>query len=219
MRETIPRDASPEQESEEQGFLESLADFLKELPILVVVAFAIALLIKTFLFQAFWIPSSSMEETLQVHDRVLVSKLSYRFREPKYKDVVVFVSPTAAQVPQVDRGVIRNFFYGLAEGLGLRSSENDFIKRVIATEGQTIEMKQGFVFVDGQQLDESYVHDQPAALQEFAPLQIPEGHVFVMGDNRQNSQDSRVFGPIKRSSIVGRAFVLIWPPGRFRLLN
>jgi signal peptidase I len=201
--------ASTDSSVRKDGFL----DFLKELPVLVVVAFAIALVIKTFFVQAFFIPSASMEETLLPGDRVLVSKINYRFTEPKYPDIVVFASPQEAAPPTRDRGPIGDFFYSLAEGLGLRSSERDFIKRVIATEGQTIEIKEGSVFVDGKRLDEPYV-EQKAPLTDFGPLKLPAGHVFVMGDNRLNSQDSRFFGPIAESRIVGKAFVLIWPLDR-----
>lgn len=192
---------------------DSFFDFLKELPILIVVAFAIALLIKTFLAQAFFIPSGSMENTLLVGDRVLVEKVTYRIRDPEYSDIVVFRSPTASEVPKVDRGLVRNFFYGLAEGLGLRSSERDFIKRVIATEGQEVKVQQGAVYVDGKKLTEPYLRDQ-SPLPDYGPTKVPNGRIFVMGDNRFNSQDSRAFGPITEESIIGRAFVLVWPPAR-----
>lgn len=213
--------AEPEQEQPEGGEQEekkdTFVDFLKELPILIVVAFAIALLIKTFLFQAFFIPSGSMENTLLVNDRVLVCKVNPIFdcKQPKGGDVVVFVAPQAVQTVVPDRGPLGDFWNSLLEGLGLRKPENDFIKRVIATEGQTIEIREGVVFVDGEKIKEPYLHDQ-TPLPDFAPLEVPQDKVFVMGDNRLNSQDSRSFGPISESSIVGKAFVLIWPPDRFR---
>lgn len=197
---------------------DSFVDFLKELPVLIVVAFGIALLIKTFLVQAFFIPSGSMENTLLVGDRVLVSKFMYKFSEPQYGDVVVFVSPLGAETPQQDRGPIGNFYNGIVEGLGLKSSERDFIKRVIATEGQTVQIKEGFVHVNDKKLTEPYRHDQ-LPMPDYGPTKVPKDKVFVMGDNRSNSQDSRVFGPIERESIVGRAFVLVWPPSRFDWLS
>lgn len=196
-------------EKKKDGFV----DFLKELPVLIIVAFAIALLIKTFLAQAFFIPSGSMENTLLVGDRVLVEKVSYRFRDPRYHDIVVFRSPTAPELGRVNRGPIGNFLNGVAEGLGLRSSERDFIKRVIATGGQEVKVEGGAVFVDGRKLNEPYLHDR-SPLPDYAPAKVPKGQIFVMGDNRLNSQDSRSFGPIPESSIVGRAFVLVWPPSR-----
>lgn len=208
------RPPEPSQPEGKDGFI----DFLKELPVLVVVAFGIALLIKTFVVQAFFIPSGSMENTLLVNDRVLVSKFLYRFEHPHYRDVIVFVSPMQPVEPRVSHGPIGNLFRSLAEGLGLQSSERDFIKRVIATEGQTVQVKEGAVFVGGKRLSEPYIHDQ-LPMPDYGPLTVPRGDLFVMGDNRSNSQDSRVFGPIKRSSVVGRAFILIWPPDRIRLLH
>lgn len=192
--------------------------FLRELPVLIIVALGIALLIKTFVVQAFYIPSGSMENTLMIGDRVLVSKFLYRFTEPKYGQIVVFVSPYGEKAPQLDRGPVGNFFNGIAEGLGLKSTEKDFIKRVIATEGQTVEVKDGSVRVNNQRLSEPYLHDR-SPMPDYGPTKVPKDRVFVMGDNRNNSQDSRVFGPISESSILGRAFILIWPPGRFEILS
>lgn len=192
--------------------------FLRELPILIIVALGIALLIKTFVVQAFYIPSGSMENTLMIGDRVLVSKFLYRFTEPQYGQVVVFVSPYGERVPEVDRGPVGNLLNSIAEGLGLKSAEKDFIKRVIATQGQTVEIKDGAVHVDNRRLSEPYLHDN-APMPNYGPTRVPRGRVFVMGDNRSNSQDSRVFGPIPKSSILGRAFVLIWPPGRVNILD
>ena len=197
---------------------EGFVDFLKELPILIVVAFAIALLIKTFLVQAFFIPSGSMESTLFKDDRVLVSKLSYRLGDPDRGDVVVFEGPEAFTPPKEDRGPIGNFFNSVAIGLGLKSSKQDFIKRVLATEGQTIEIRDGAVTVNGKKLKEPYLHDTAPVTcsgRYCGPFKVPRDQVFVMGDNRSNSRDSRVFGPIPEAKIVGRAFVLIWPPDRF----
>lgn len=196
---------------------DTFVDFLKELPILILVAFAIALLIKTFLFQAFFIPSGSMENTLLINDRVLVCKINPVFgcKNPKRTDVVVFVAPAGVQPPSKSRGPVGKFWNSFLEGLGLRTPENDFIKRVIATEGETVEIKEGAVRINGEKLNEPYLHDS-FPMPDFPPLKIPEGKIFVMGDNRSNSQDSRFFGPIPKSSLVGRAFVLIWPLDRFK---
>lgn len=199
---------------EREGFI----DFLKELPVLIVVAFGIALLIKTFLVQAFFIPSGSMENTLLIGDRVLVSKVTFHIRDPKRGDIIVFVSPTEAFNPRPNRGPIGNFINSLGEGLGLKSPERDFIKRVIGLPGQTVQVKEGHVWIDGKKLTEPYIHDQ-VPMPDYGPLKVGKNELFVMGDNRGNSQDSRVFGPIKESSVVGRAFVLIWPVDRFRILH
>jgi signal peptidase I len=215
LPETVEEEA-PEEADEEQrdGFVE----FLKELPVLIVVAFGLALLIKTFLIQAFFIPSGSMEPTLQEGDRVFVSKLSYRFGEPERGDVVVFVSPTGPIGSDEGRGPVGRFFDWLREGMGLKSSETDFIKRVVAIEGQSVEGRGGDVFVDGERLEEPYVK-QSAPIADFGPVEVGTDEIFVMGDFRTNSTDSRDFGAVEESTIVGRAWVLIWPPDRISLLD
>jgi signal peptidase I len=187
--------------------------FFRELPVLVVVALVIAVVVKTFVVQAFFIPSQSMENTLLVGDRVLVAKFLYRFSDPKYPDVVVFSSPVGSRLPEPKRGLPAKIGNDIAEGLGLKSSEQDFIKRVIATEGQTVEVKVGSVFVDGKQLNDNH-RKSADPMPDFPPTVVPKGQIFVMGDNRNNSEDSRFFGPIPRSTIVGRAFVLVWPFNR-----
>jgi signal peptidase I len=152
---------------------------------------AIALLVEAFLIQAFWIPSPSMEPTLDVGDRVLVNKLSYNFHDVHRGDVVVFERPPGAST-------------------GENGEIKDLIKRVIAVGGDTIEGKDGEVFVNGERIDEDYL--EPGTPTDNLPLEtIPEGHVFVMGDNRTNSEDSRIFGPIDEDVIVGRAFIRVLP--------
>jgi signal peptidase I len=152
---------------------------------------AIALLVEAFLIQAFWIPSPSMEPTLDVGDRVLVNKLSYNFHDVHRGDVVVFERPPGAST-------------------GENGEIKDLIKRVIAVGGDTIEAKDGEVYVNGERIDEDYL--EPGTPTDNLPLEtIPEGHVFVMGDNRPNSEDSRIFGPIDEDVIVGRAFIRVLP--------
>lgn len=188
--------------------------FWRELPVLIVIAFVIALVIKTFLLQAFYIPSASMEPTLLIGDRVLVEKVSYRLSEPDRGDVVVFEKdlvalddPAAGEQPfYID---IVDAFRGLF-GFPTGTSQ-DFIKRVIAVGGDTVEGRDGEVFVNGEAIDEPYL-PEGTTTSEFAEQPVPEGEVFVMGDNRSNSDDSRNFGPIEQDKIIGRAFVLIWPP-------
>ncbi|MDQ3963251.1 MAG: signal peptidase I [Actinomycetota bacterium] len=189
--------------------------FLKELPVLIVIAFAIALLIKTFLLQAFFIPSASMEPTLLIGDRVLVEKVSYRLGDADRGDVVVFEKDVAALInPAPEEGdpfyvdVVNAFkeLFGFPTG-----SKQDFIKRVIGIGGDVVEGRDGHVFVNGDELEEPYLPEETTT-SDFGPVEIPEGMVFVMGDNRANSDDSRGFGPVDEDKIVGRAFVLIWPP-------
>jgi signal peptidase I len=152
---------------------------------------AIALLVEAFLIQAFWIPSPSMEPTLGVGDRVLVNKLSYNFHDVNRGDVVVFERPPGAS--NGENGEIK-----------------DLIKRVIAIGGDTIEARDGNVYVNGKQIEENYL--EPGTPTDNLPLTpIPDGRVFVMGDNRTNSEDSRIFGPIDEDDIVGRAFIRVLP--------
>lgn len=197
---------------------QTVGQFFKELPVLVVVALGIAILVKAFVVQAFFIPSGSMEDTLRINDRVLVSKFTYRISEPKYPNVVVFESPLAERIPEPEKGAFQALVDNVMQGLGLQSSEQDFIKRVIATEGQTVQVKLGSVYVDDVKLDEPYRKDMNP-MPDYGPTTVGEDKVFVMGDNRSNSEDSRVFGPIPKSTIVGKAFVLIWPMNRFRWLG
>lgn len=173
----------------EEGFLRGLG----ELVVLVALAIALATGIKTFVVQPFLIPSSSMVPTLEVGDRVLVNKFVYRFSSPERGDIVVFTSPDA-------------------DGI-------DLIKRVVAVGGQTVELREGTVYVDGQALDEPYVNDEiPDNFTSERPVRVPQGEVWVMGDNRTNSRDSRYFGPQPVSSLLGKAFAIYWPLTRLRIL-
>jgi signal peptidase I len=158
-------------------------------------ALAVALVVKTFLVQAFFIPSLSMYPTLDVGDRVLVNKLSYKMHDVHRGDLVVFERPPGQTA----------------------SAIKDLIKRVVGLPGDTLESRNGSVYVDGKKLDEPYL---PAGVttESLPRQQIPAGRVFVMGDNRSNSSDSRVFGPIDEDTIVGRAFVRVWPIPHISLL-
>ena len=169
----------------------------------------LAVLVKTLAFQAFYIPSASMETTLQENDRVLVNKLSYRIGEPDRGDVVVF-----DRTPNPEESLVGALVRNLAESVGARTPEADLIKRIIALPGETIEIKQNTVFIDGVAIDEPYLRPG-IRTSRFDALKVPEGEYFVMGDNRSRSLDSRSFGTISREEIVGRAFVIIWPTSRW----
>ena len=155
--------------------------------LLIGTALAIALIIKTFLFQAFYIPSESMVPTLKVHDRVLVNKLSYKLHDIHRGDIVVFTKPK-----------------------GEASDIKDLIKRVVGLPGETVEVRDCKVLINGNPLDEPYVKQWTRTC-TFAPKVVGDNQVFVMGDNRDDSQDSRFFGPISEDLIVGRAFIVVWP--------
>jgi signal peptidase I len=195
---------------------------------LVVVAIALALLMKTFLIQAFFIPSGSMEQTLHGcpgcrGDRVLVNKVVYKFRDIHRGEIVVFNgkntnfnSETSVPPPKnmVDR-VLREV-QGIV-GFGA-PGEKDFIKRVIGIEGDTVACcDQGRVTVNGVPLDEPYLFENDKS--PFPPVTVPKDHVFVMGDHRSRSSDSRVNGTVPTKKIIGRAFVVVWPPSRMKGLR
>ena len=192
--------------------------FLAELPVLVLVAFVLALLLKTFLIQAFYIPSESMVPTLAIGDRVLVNKVVYEAREPRRGEVVVFREDGDLLGPDT-RSVGERTLDFLTSGLGGPPSERDFIKRIIGLPGETIEVRAGVVHIDGQRLPESLAGEggylAEADVADFGPLQVPEDQYFMMGDNRRQSADSRsAMGTIDREDLIGRAFVVIWPLGR-----
>ena len=139
---------------------QSVGQFFKELPVLVVVALGIAILVKAFVVQAFFIPSGSMENTLMINDRVLVSKFSYRVGEPEYPNVVVFESPLSERIPEPQKGPLQSLVDNIMQGLGLQSSEQDFIKRVIANRGPD-SRGQGRVALCGRQKARRAVSEGP----------------------------------------------------------
>jgi signal peptidase I len=166
--------------------------------ILIASALIIALLIKAFLFQAFYIPSDSMVPTLKTHDRVIVNKLSYKLHPVHRGDIIVFKSP-----PGVDPSV------------------KDLIKRVIALPGETVEGRpDGHIYINGKRLAEPYLPKGDLPGQSFSAIKVPPDSYWVMGDNRKNSFDSRFFPDhfIRKKDIIGRAFVRIWPLDRLGIL-
>ncbi len=156
--------------------------------------------LRAFVFQAYEIPSGSMEDTIMTGDMVFSEKVSYYFGEPAYKDIVTFADP---EIPS-----------------------RTLIKRVIATGGQTVDLKDGDVYVDGKRLDEPYTDGKPSYPLTTAygtsivyPYTVPEGEIWVMGDNRTNSQDSRYFGAIPISNVTGKAAFIYWPIDSIAVLN
>jgi signal peptidase I len=157
-------------------------------------ALLVAFIIKTFLLQAFYIPSLSMAPTLKVNDRVLVNKLSYDLHDVNRGDLVVFESPPN-------------------EG----SQTKDLIKRVIGLPGETVESRDGQILINGQVLEEPYL-EPDVTTGPLEKVTVPAEHLWVMGDNRANSRDSRFFGAIPESLVIGRAFVRVWPVTALSLL-
>ena len=187
--------------------------FWRELPGVLGLSVLLAVLLKTFLIQAFFIPSPSMIPTLEIDDRVLVSKISYSFGGPERGDVIVFDSPYLAddRPESLWQKVVRN----LREAFGVQTANiEDLIKRVVAVGGDRIEIRSNRLILNGAPLEEPYL-EPGARMRDMAPIYVPDGHLWVMGDNRNNSQDSRRFGPVPVDEVVGRAFVRIWPLSRW----
>lgn len=204
----------------------------QELPILIIVALVMALGIKTFLVQAFFIPSGSMQNTLQVGDRVLVDKFTPWFgAQPERGEVVVFRDPggwLGDQPPQETGGVRHAINEALAfVGVMPSADEQDLIKRVIAVGGDTVECERGKpVTVNGTPLDEPYIYPGATPCDDLpvGTVKVPEGRLWVMGDHRDASQDSRAHvrqkggGFVPVDDVIGRAFVVAWPVPRWSTL-
>jgi signal peptidase I len=211
----------------------------RELPILIIVALTIALVIKTFVVQPFFIPSSSMEDTLLVGDKVLVNKLVYHFRSIEPGDIIVFNgdgswNPSAPSSPPSSNFVVRAYddtlgrlFHAIAGLFGTPVGQTDYIKRVIGTPGDRVVCcnAQGLVTVNGVALHEqSYLYPGAAPSQIKFNIVVPPGRLWVMGDNRAISDDSRLRmsdpggGTIPENMVIGRAFVIVWPPSQWRIL-
>lgn len=158
----------------------------------VVIAVVLAVVIRYFIFQPFYIPSGSMEPTLMPGDKIIVNKFLYRFQPPKRGDVFVFKYP--------------------------KDPTRDFIKRVIGLPGDTIEVRDSVLFINGKQQAEPWL--PPALLfGSYPPTKVPPGSYFAMGDNRNNSEDSRVWGFVPEENIRGKAVVVFWPINRMELIK
>ncbi len=160
-----------------------------EIVVIVVAAFAIAMLVQAFVVKPFTIHQVSMQPTLLEGDRVLINRLVYHFRDPERGDVVVFDSPV--------------------------QEDEDLVKRVVAVAGDSVAVRGGVLYVNGEPQQEPYLADSPFDGTDTDEGVVPEGQVFVMGDNRNNSGDSRLFGPIETESIIGAAFAIYWPISRW----
>ena len=204
-----PAAAAPE--SSTAGSDDSLASFLKELPVLLLIAFGLAFLLRTFAVQVFFIPSESMVPTLQVDDRIVVEKISYLFDGPDRGDVVVFAGEEG--FPTANESGVQRVVRGVGQFLGVVPVDaKDLVKRVIGLPGDEVVLEDGQVRVNGVALDEPYAQLD----QDDGSWTVPEGELFVLGDNRANSADSRSsLGFVELDNVVGRAVLKIWPLDRF----
>lgn len=165
---------------------------LTEITESIIIAVLLATVIRLFVLQPFYIPSGSMEPNLRINDRIIVSKINYRFTEPQRGDIVVFKYPL--------------------------DPTRDFVKRLIGKGGETVALKNSKLYIDGKEIPENYL---PTGLrfEDFGPVRIPEGHYLMLGDNRNSSDDSRVWGPLPKDHIVGKALLIYWPLDRLELLT
>jgi signal peptidase I len=203
--------------------------FWRELPILIAVALLLAIVIKTYAIQAFWIPSGSMENTLEINDRVLVNKIVYHTRDIHRGDIVVFNGDGSwdpGTIP-VSGNIFQQFADGFASMFGFGHPGDILIKRVIGIPGDRVACcdAEGRVTVNGVPLNEqSYLYPGSAPSLSRFNIVVPPGRLWVMGDNRFYSDDSRDHqgdpggGTIPESAVIGRAFIIIWPPSRWRIL-
>lgn len=184
----------------------SVLKVVRDWVLVLAVALGVALGIRTFVLQQFYISGPSMETTLYQPNRVLVNKLSYTFGDIDRGDIVVFDRVTSN---------------------GNTVQHDDLIKRVVGLENEVVEIKKCIVYIDGTALDEPYLPERDTSQTdlvarcrqpEMDATTVPAGQIFVLGDNRPQSMDSRVFGPVDAESVVGRAFVVIWPISRWKWL-
>lgn len=195
---------------------DSMLSFLRELPVLLLVAFLLAFLLRTFVVQVFYIPSRSMEPTLQEQDRMVVEKITYRFRDPQRGEVVVFAGD---DLPATDGSTMSTIVRGVGQFIGVVPVDaRDFVKRVIGIPGDTISIEEGVVLVNDVPIDEPYVVNEDD--RSAGPYEVPEGALFVLGDNRPNSADSRFgLGFVEIEDVVGRAALVIWPAAHWGTLS
>jgi signal peptidase I len=206
----------------------SPASSLVELVVIVAVALGLALAIQAFLVKPYRIPSESMVPTLQIGQRVLVNRIGSRFSDPEIGEVLVFHPPAAATGEETGLGDDNEDQCGVKPAAGqpcakpvARRSKQNFIKRVVAGPGDTIAIVGEHVILNGKRQKEPFIHarcDNGGEADFPKPITIPAGHWFMMGDNRECSEDSRFWGPIPKKWVIGGAFGTYWPPKRIGLL-
>lgn len=158
----------------------------------IAIAVVLAIIIRMFIFEPFYIPSGSMEPTLLVNDRIIVSKVSYYFGEPQRGDVMVFKYP--------------------------KDPSRNFVKRMVAKPGETVELRDNTLYINGEAVSENYL-PRGVQYEDYGPLEIPQGYYFMLGDNRNNSEDSRYWGTLPEDLITGKSVAIYWPIERLSLIK
>jgi signal peptidase I len=160
----------------------------------IIIAGITALVLIHFVVRTFYIPSTSMVPTLLVKDYIMVNEFVYRFKDPQRREIVVFKPPPSAN-----------------------AEDKDFIKRVVATANDEVEVKEGKLYINGEPQEESFISEPPDY--NYEKVKVPPDNLFVMGDNRNNSDDSHIWGFLPKKNVKGKAFLIFWPPQRLRLLK
>ncbi|HUE60109.1 MAG TPA: signal peptidase I [Acidimicrobiales bacterium] len=205
-----PADVAEPRATRRRGIAEDVA--------LIAIAVAVAVVVRALVAQAYYIPSASMVPQLRVDDRVVVSRVAYHLHAPRRGDIVVFKAPPSLDAGRtVTHNPVGRFFRSIGVALGVTEDQTVLIKRVIALPGETVSGRGGRIYVGSEVLVEPYL-PVGTLTSDFGPVAVPKGDIWVMGDNRGNSDDSRFFGPIPERTIVGRAIWKVWPPWRASFL-
>ena len=201
----------------------STSSSILELILIIAIALGLALAIQAFIVKPYRIPSGSMEPTLQIGQRVLVNRIGERFSEPHVGEIAVFHPPVGAEQEQCgEANQGRGFSAPCSQVVPKEDNSVNFIKRVVAGPGDTIFIREGHLYRNGKREGDSFTYPCKGSPEEYCnfltPIKVPAGHWFMMGDNRGKSDDSRFWGPVPTSWIIGGAFFTYWPPDRIGFL-
>lgn len=198
----------------QQGEPVSIWRSILELVAILFIAVVIAIMLQSFVIKPVMVISGSMSPIIKVGDRLFTDRVTYYFRKPRRGDIVVWRYPPGDPKSLNTNNLFYWPFEQIGETLHLthQTGSPPFVKRVIATEGETIELKRGLLYINGQRVNEPYIVRDYS---DYGPYKVPKGKLFVMGDNRPNSRDSRAFGPVPVRAVIGRAFLKWWPVSSF----
>ena len=199
--------------SDRKSSKEREGSWIGELGRTIALSIILSLGIRTFVAEARWIPTGSMLPTLQINDKLIIDKVTYRLQPPQRGDIVVFMPPNTAKIcSQVVPGEAVNPWQVDPNKSEVPEIKDAYIKRLIGLPGDKIQVKQGKVYINNQALSEEYIADAPNY--ELGPITVPQNSYLMLGDNRNNSCDSHMWGFVPRDHIIGRAVVRFWPPNR-----